>query len=290
MNVDCEVVCAEPSELGEGPFWHAGRLHWVDIEAGALHRLDVSRGAHERWLLGEKIGAAAPHARGGFVVALASRVAWFDPVRDTIETIAVPEAGIGLRRFNDGKCDPRGRFVVGTLDLHSRPGVGALYRIDPDGSWEKLLPSVGLSNGLAWSADGGTFYFIDTAQRTLTAYEYDLECGRLSSPRVVWNAPAEAGGPDGMTIDATGRLWVGLWGGQSVVCIEPATGTIVERLAVPADLATACAFGGACGDELFVTSARVGYSPGKLREQPLAGAVFRLRPGVSGPAASSFGG
>ncbi|HTO02944.1 MAG TPA: SMP-30/gluconolactonase/LRE family protein [Opitutus sp.] len=289
MNAAVEVVFAMPSELGEGPFWHADRLHWVDIEAGALHRLDIASGAHERWTLGEQLGAAAPHARGGFVVALASRIGWFDPARDRLETIAVPDPGLGPRRFNDGKCDPRGRFVVGTLDLQSRPGVGALYRVDPDGHWEKLLPSVGLSNGLAWSADGGTFYFIDTAQRTLTAYDYDLERGRVALPRVIWTAPADEGGPDGMTIDATGRLWIGLWGGKSVVCVEPASGRIVERLEVPADLATACAFGGADGDELFVTSARVGYTSEKLREQPLAGAVFRLRPGVSGPAAFCFG-
>lgn len=284
-----ETIFATPSELGEGPFWHAGRLHWVDIDAGALHRLDIQSGAHERWTLGEKLGAAAPHSRGGFVVALASRIAWFDPASGRLETIAVPEPDLGPRRFNDGKCDPRGRFVVGTLDLQTRPGVGALYRVDPDGHWEKLLPSVGLSNGLAWSAEGSTFYFIDTAQRTLTAYDYDLANGRLAAPRVIWTAPAEEGGPDGMTIDATGRLWVGLWGGKSVVCIDPEKGKIVERLSVPADLATACAFGGAAGDELFVTTARVGYSPEKLREQPLAGAVFRLRPGVSGPAAFSFG-
>ncbi len=284
-----ETVFTTPCELGEGPFWHAGRLHWVDIDAGALHRLDVGSGAHERWTLGEKLGAAAPHARGGFIVALASRIAWFDPADGRLETIAVPEPGLGPRRFNDGKCDSRGRFVVGTLDLESRPGVGALYRVDPDGYWEKLLPSVGLSNGLAWSADGSTFYFIDTAQRTLTAYDYDFSSGRLASPRLVWTAPADEGGPDGMTIDHAGRLWIGLWGGKSVVCLDPESGKIVERLGVPADLATACAFGGPAGDELFVTSARVGYSPEKLREQPLAGAVFRLRPGVSGPPAFSFG-
>ena len=177
---------------------------------------------------------------------------------------------------------------------HDRPAIaaggGALYRVDPDGAWEKLLPSVGLSNGLAWSADGGTFYFVDTARRTLTAYDYDLDRGRLARPRVLWTAPAEEGSPDGMAIDAGGRLWIGLWGGGCVICVDPATGRIVERLAVPAELATACAFGGADGEELFVTSARVGYTPEKLRAQPLAGAVFRLRPGVSGPPPFAFGG
>ena len=93
-----------------------------------------------------------------------------------------------------------------------------------------------------------------------------------------------------MAIDAGGRLWIGLWGGGCVICVDPATGRIVERLAVPAELATACAFGGADGEELFVTSARVGYTPEKLRAQPLAGAVFRLRPGVSGPPPFAFGG
>jgi sugar lactone lactonase YvrE len=152
------------------------------------------------------------------------------------------------------------------------------------------VPDVGVSNGLAWNATGETVYFIDSYARTLSAFDYDLGRGELSGRRIVRTFPAEGGLPDGMTIDRAGRLWIALWGGGAVVCCDPQTGAELARVEVPASLTTSCAFGGPALDELFITSARINLTPEQLAREPLAGSIFRVRPGAVGLPAALFGG
>ena len=192
-------------------------------------------------------------------------------------------------RFNDGKCDPAGRFWVGTFDLEQKPHAGTLYRLDPDGSLHVMLRGITNSNGIAWSLDKKLMYYIDTPTLTVQAFDYDHATGAIANPRVIIRIPEGAGFPDGMTIDAEGKLWVALWGGGAVHRYHPATGALLQAVAVPAPYTSSCAFGGPDLKTLYITTARGGLSPEQLEEFPESGNVFAVEPGVAGVPALFYG-
>ena len=283
-----EVVVAAEAELGEGPVWdvRSGRLAWVDILAGRILLTDVRSGAAEVIPVPLHVGAVAPRAAGGFIAALQDGfwvVADGPPRRIT----PVPEAPAGMR-FNDGKCDPAGRFWAGTMAYDQTAGAGALYRLDPGGRAIKVLEGVTISNGLAWSVDGRTMYHVDTPTQRIDAFSFRPETGEISDRRPLVAIPAASGAPDGMMIDAEGGLWVALWGGAAVH--RYVDGRLDRVISLPVSQPTSCAFGGEGLDELFVTSAWEGLSAAERRGQPLAGAVFRVRPGVRGLPAAVYNG
>jgi sugar lactone lactonase YvrE len=160
------------------------------------------------------------------------------------------------------------------MALDERPGAGSLYLLKPDGTAEVKVTGVGVSNGLAWSPDHRTLYYIDSPTRQVRAFDFDPATGSLSNGRVAFSIPAEEGFPDGMTIDREGMLWIGHWDGWQVARWDPASGEKLLGLKLPAARITSCTFGGEQLDDLFVTSAREGLSPKELEAQPLAGAVF----------------
>src|SRR6185503_11432690 len=218
------------------------------------------------------VGAVAPRAAGGFVAALQDGF-WVVGDGPTRRITSVAEAGPSLR-FNDGKCDPAGRFWAGTMAYDEKPGAGALYRLDPDGRASLMLDGVTISNGLAWSLDGLTMYYIDTPTRRIDAFSFSPGTGEISDRRPVISIPAELGLPDGLTIDEEGGLWVALWGGAAVH--RYFDGRLDAVVTLPVSQPTSCAFGGENLDELYVTSAREGLSLEQREAQPLAGAVFRV--------------
>ena len=140
-----------------------------------------------------------------------------------------PEQHLPGNRFNDGKCDPAGRFLAGTMDDAEKEASGSLYSYSPDGTLKTLLTGLRISNGLTWSPDHQTFYHIDTPTRQVTAFDYDLATGNLANPRPVISIPPELGWPDGMTSDAEGMLWVAMWGGAKLTRWNPATGQLAGR-------------------------------------------------------------
>jgi sugar lactone lactonase YvrE len=178
---------------------------------------------------------------------------------------------------------------VGTFDLMQRAHAGTLYRFDPDGSTHVMLHRITNSNGIAWSLDRRTMYYIDTPTLAVQAFDYDNETGNIANPRVVIRIPEGQGGPDGMTIDAEGRLWVALWGAGRVHCYDPGTGALRQVITVPAPFTSSCAFGGPGLETLFITTARGGLTPQQAAEFPLSGDVFAVRPGVAGVPACFFG-
>ncbi|MBV6450579.1 MAG: 6-deoxy-6-sulfogluconolactonase [Anaerolineales bacterium] len=284
MNV--ELMFDVKAALGEGPVWdaRAQTLYWVDI----LNKRIYANG-DSLVELDEFIGCLAPRARGGLVLAKRFSFWTFDLGATSSTFLAAPADEPATNRFNDGKCDPRGRFLAGTMNLNEKNATGSLYSFDGT-SITKLLSKVTISNGLTWSPDGKTFYYIDTPTRVVQAFDYDLDSGAIANPRVTVTIPASLGWPDGMTSDSQGNLWIAMWGGAQVTKWNPHTGQLLEQIPVPALQPSSCAFGGKHLNELFITSARKGLDDAALEQYPLSGGVFRVETTVAGLPAFEFAG
>jgi sugar lactone lactonase YvrE len=281
-RISAELVLDARARLGEGPFWdeRGRRLGWVDILDAKVHWYDPATGEDTAVDVGEHIGAAAPRRDGGLVLAVASGFALLDDDGRVTPVADLAKPGV---RMNDGKADPRGRFLAGTMAYDETPGAGTLYALDPDRRVRTLVEGVTVSNGLAWSADGGTLYYIDTPTRGVDAFDYDLDGGDVANRRRVITIPESDGWPDGMTIDDEGHLWVAFWEG-SAVRRYAADGSLLAVVELPVTRVTSCAFGGPDRGDLYITSAQpAGGGP----EQPHAGGLFRCRPGVTGPTAAA---
>jgi sugar lactone lactonase YvrE len=230
-----------------------------------------------------------PRRNGGFLAALEHGLSFVDLPSGRVENLP-PIDSSPATRFNDGKCDPQGRFWAGTMDLGEKDPIGALYRIDPDGSSHVMVEGVAISNGLAWSTDSRTLYYIDSPTRIVRAFDFDPDSGAVSNPRVAIRFSPEDGFPDGMTTDSEGMLWVAEWGGACMGRWNPLTGERLARIDVPAPHTTSCCFGGPDLSDLYITSARVDLDEATLEQYPLSGSLFRCRPGISGAPSSSFAG
>ena len=277
--------------LGEGPIWdaRAGVLYWVDISGCKVHIFTPATGADRALDVGQPVGTVVPRRSGGVMVALRDGFAALDLDSGRLTMIADPETHLPDNRFNDGKCDPAGRFWAGTMrQAEDRKGGGSLYRLDPNLSVHKMWGDITVANGIAWSLDARTMYYIDTPTMTVVAFEYNLETGAIANPRPVIHTPDGPGSPDGMTIDAEGMLWVAYWGGWRVVRWNPHTGEALAIIELPVERVTAPWFGGPNLDELYITTARVGLDDAGLTGQPHAGSIFVARPGVRGLAAFEF--
>jgi sugar lactone lactonase YvrE len=292
-----ETAVAAGAELGERPFWDGSGLVWVDIEAGRLHRYRPGQGDETVLELSAggrpvALGAAAPRRGGGYVLATAAGFQLADADGQLEEDDALPPAGMPLdARFNDGACDPAGRFWAGTVTHDVRPGAAALYRLDSDGTITTMLDKVTESNGLGWSPDGGTMYFIDSGEPEprIRAFGFDVASGDLGQPRDLVRFPGGGVVPDGLVVDHDGCLWVAMWGGAEVRRYAP-DGALLAVLPVPVTQPTCPAFGGAGLDELYLTSAWLGMTAIQRAAEPLAGHVLRSRPGARGDPALPFGG
>jgi sugar lactone lactonase YvrE len=281
-----ETVVAAGAELGEGPIWDArsGRVAWVDILGRRVHLTDPLTGATESIETPLHVGAIAVRAKGGFVAALQDGF-WVIGDGKPRRITTIPEAGSGLR-FNDGKCDPAGRFWAGTMAYDQAAGAAALYRLEADGRSTRVIDGVTISNGLDWSSDGATMYYIDSPLHRIDAFDYAPSTGEISNRRIAVEVAREAGTPDGLTLDADGGIWVALWGGGAVH--RYLDGRLERVIKLPVSRPTSCAFGGADLDELYVTSAREGLSGAQRLTEPLAGSLFRIRPGIRGLPARSY--
>jgi len=283
-----EIVLDAKAELGEGAIWssRAGLLYWIDIDPGLVHVYDPAKGRDRTLELGQPVGTIVPRAKGGAMVALRDGFAALDLESGKLTFIADPEKELKGNRFNDGKCDPAGRFWAGTLGRDP----GALYRLDRDLSVHRMFGDVKCSNGIAWSIDRKAMYFIDTPTGYVEAWDYDDATGAVANRRVCIRVPKENGHPDGCTLDADGNLWVAHWDGWNVTCYDPRNGKQLRQVRLPVSKVTSVAFGGPGLDVLFITSARTGLSADELKKQPLAGGLFKCKPGVKGLPAPEFGG
>ncbi len=288
---DVASVVPTTAFLGEGPTWlpNERKLALVDILAPAIIIADPRDGSFQSHPMPELVGAVVPRRRGGFVAAMQTGLKAVDLDSGTVTTIAAPEASKPGNRFNDGKCDRRGRFWAGTLAIDTTPGHGSLYRLDPDGRCTCVESGFHVSNGLGWSPDDRTFYFTDSGARRIYAYDYDIEAGTLANRRIFVEVPEGAGAPDGLAVDAEGFVWSAHWDGWCITRYDP-QGRVDRVINLPVPRPTSCAFGGPDFTTLYVTSARIRLSVQQLAEAPLSGSVFAIQTGVKGLPEVAFAG
>ncbi|PSL56874.1 gluconolactonase [Saccharothrix carnea] len=267
-----EVAVRAEAELGEAPTWdHAsGTLLWVDVLGNEVHRYNPTRDDDAVLEVPQHVGAAKPRSRGGLVLNLRDGVALVD--RDGVKTWLVYWARDGVRG-NDAAVDPAGRLWAGTMRYDEDPG-GWLARVEPNGDAKVVLDEVSVSNGIGWSPDATLMYYVDSAERRIDVLDYDRETGQATNRRPLVEVPR--GLPDGLTVDASGAIWVALWGGAALHRYTP-DGVLDREVELPVGQPTACCFGGPDFTDLYVTTARVGLSDDALSE--LAGSLLVL-PGV----------
>ena len=279
QSIDAKLELQIEAHLGEGPVWDEAdqKLWWVDLLSGKLHRYDPLDGSNISYDIGEHVGAAALRESGGFVLALASGFAFFDPKSGRIEPISDPEPDKPGNRFNDGKCDPSGRFWAGTMAYDLKQGAGSLYCLTGDLQVKRKLTGITISNGLAWNRAADRLYYIDTPTGNIYTFQYDDQTGEISEKQTVFHVENGMGYPDGMTIDTEDNLWVALYAGSKVIRIDPVAGEMMYEIHLPVPKVTSCTFGGKDLDELYITTCREHMTDEDIKEAPLSGSLFKAK-------------
>ena len=302
------AITTEPDGLGESPFWHPQeqRLYWVDIPGRRIARVAVqgwqAQGPLAYWPLTQEPGSIAPAQGGGLVMALRDGIYWAREWGGPLHLLAAAPYDTSKQRFNDGKCDAQGRFWVGSLYELKDQKLGVLYMLDGQGLHARMggeKDGVVTANGLAWSPDGSTAYWADTAAHQIRAFDFDAASGQLTNARVfyqaspkpagwAWGSAAPYGGrPDGAAVDAEGCYWSAQYEGGRLLRISP-VGDVVQVIETPALCPTMPCFGGADLKTLFITTARHGRSDAELAQYPGAGCVWAMRVEVAGMPVAAF--
>ncbi len=279
------------ASLGECPVWSASEevLYWVDINAPSLNRFDPATGHNTVMPMPESIGCFALRRAGGFVLALRGGI-WLAQRDGTLQQkVAAAPYDPAHHRFNDGRCDPQGRLLAGSMNERRDVSSAALYRLDPDYSVTRLLAGMTISNGLAFSPDGRTMYHTDTPTQVIHAYDYDAASGTPANPRVFARFTAEGDRPDGAAVDREGCYWTAQYKGAKLKRIAP-DGHLVREYPLPAMCPTMCAFGGPDLRTLYVTSARQMRGADELARLPHSGGIFAMRVDVPGLPEPMFAG
>jgi sugar lactone lactonase YvrE len=263
-------------------------LYWVDIMRGCVHRFDPESGDDRAYSIGQPVGAVAASRSGDLMLAMRDGFGRLDLETGAVRPVAAVEADRLDHRMNDGACDSEGRFWAGTMAIDERPGAGALYRLDPDGSIHTMLQGVTVSNGIDWSADHRLMFYVDSATGRVDVFDFDRGHGAIENRRPFVRIPSECGIPDGLTLDSEEFVWVSLWRGGAVHRYAP-DGSLDAVVRLPARYPTSCVFGGRDLGDLYVTTATIALTDAERSAQPFAGALFRCRPGVAGRKGHLFG-
>jgi sugar lactone lactonase YvrE len=302
MSRKPELVVKANAIVGEGPFWDGKEnlLYWVDIANKKVHIHDPRAGTNREMAVGQLIGSAvlrdiSTASAPQMIVGLEDGLFFLDLTSGKLTPIVDPEADKPGNRFNDGKCDALGRFWTGTQPSDGKGGateergVCALYRLDKGHTAKKMIGGVSISNGIAWSSDNKTMYYVDSRVMGVTAFDFDLETGDIRNRRQVIEIPPGHGAPDGMTIDDEGMLYVAEWDGYQVSKWSPKSGKLVDSITFPIAKITSCCFGGPKLNELYVTTACMGVKPDDDAQRD-AGSVFRIPMDVSGAPSFRYAG
>lgn len=288
MNASLQPVLAARARLGECPVWDPDRevLDWIDVYNHRVHQFDPSNGGDRYFDTGDVVSAIVLAGTDRLLLALSDKLALLHLENGKVEPLCRIEHPHPGTRLNDGKCDPQGRFWIGSMS--ETADQAALYRYDLDGSLHVMETGLTISNGLGWSPDGMTFYLTDSPKRRIYAYQFDGETGSIRDRRVLIELDDEGVEPDGLTIDRQGHVWAALWNGWCVVHFDP-NGRELERLSMPVRYPTSVTFGGPDLTDLYVTSASVGLSQKQIQRELHAGDVFRVSVPTQGLPARAFG-
>lgn len=288
---ELQIAYQAQASTGEGAIWHPERhsLFWVDIEGKRLYEFLPNEKRCNTWDFGSMISTVVPESKTSVIVALQNEIVRLNIENGVRKSIAAIDNRHGKNRCNDGKCDPSGRLWVGTMGFGAPYGAASLFRVTADGNTTKMIDSVTISNGLAWTADKQYMYYIDTPTRQIARYRYNDDTGEIIFDGIAVEIPDGCGSPDGMTIDNNGNLWVAHWGGYGVYCWNPHTGELLQKIDVPAPHVASCAFGGKNLDILYITTARAGLSQDMLNKYPLSGSLFVCKPDAKGVKTNFFG-
>jgi sugar lactone lactonase YvrE len=293
-----ELVLRAQSLNGESPAWDQRErcLFWVDIRESTLHRFDPGSGEDRAWTMPAWIGCFALDGHGGAVVALRTGLYRFDFASGCLAAMAYPPFDPRRFIFNDGRCDPWGRFLAGPMYLPLRPGdqsgeakAAPLWRYDGGGTFSSVTDPVRTSNGLAWSPDGRVMYHSDTDAKTIWAYDYDLDAGKPSNKRVFAQVEVadKSGGPDGAAVDRDGFYWCAVFANHCLLRFDP-EGKLERRVEMPVKYPAMPAFGGPNLQTVFVTSANWPIPPGDRSQHPDEGGLFAFEAPVPGLASALF--
>ena len=283
MSYHLEVALAHRAVLGEGPVWDNRRnvLFWIDSLANKAFIFNPKTGENKAYDVGENIGTLVLTQRDDTVlVGLETGLYELNLTTGKLNKRVNPEPNSPDNRLNDGKPDPMGRLWIGSMCKADNGVEGFdtdykcnLHRIDADFSCHVMDPKIRLSNGMAWTQDNKTFYYIDSPTRQIYAYDFDLKAGTVCNRRPCVEFSAELGVGDGMDIDVDGNLWVAHWTGWSVVKWDPRSGKMLEKIDIPVCRVASCAFGGENYDKLYIVTASVN-SDKDGKAQPQAGYLF----------------
>jgi len=292
-------LCKDRTQLGEGAVWHNDRLLWIDIVKGKIFTYNPSKPhdqAHTKADVRQVIGTIVPTGNDETVIAAMSRGVCEVNLSTgrLVRFLGQREGELPENRWNDGKCDSQGRLWVGSMNAFCGAPSGSLWSVTQSGEWQHHVEGVTVSNGLVWSKDSKTFWYIDTPTLRIDAFDFDVEAGTISNRRPAVAFEDSNGYPDGCTIDSEDMIWVAMWEGSAVLRVDPVAGRILGKVEIPgANQVTSCAFGGRNLDQLFVTTASCGISAEQLDSTLVnAGAVFRIdcsALGVTGVVAPRFG-
>ncbi len=290
-NNKVELAYKIASKLGEGAIWNykTNEFYWIDIEGKKLHIFSPTNKENKTITMPCRIGTVVPTDKENkAVVALEDGVYVVDTKTEELSILSDVESDKVENRFNDGKCDPNGNLWVGSMHLKQEKGKANLYRVNQEGGSKKMLEGVTISNGIVWTKDNKTMYYIDTPTGEIKAFDFNTTTSTISNARVAVKVNVEDGFPDGMAIDENDMLWVGMWNGNAVAQYNPKTGELVKKIKVPAHNVTSCAFGGENLDELYITTATVDMTEDEKKQFPLAGSVFKVKLDTKGVKSSFF--
>ena len=286
-TIPAECLLQAGNELAEGPVWNAeeGALYWVDCVRRELLRNVPGERDIKRWTLQRQPGSFAFCAPSRLLLVSRTGIGIFDLATGRESSIEAGQFDASKERFNDGKCDARGRFWTGTMDRTLSKPVGSLYCVNADLSVSRVdAEFLTLSNGIAWSPDSSTMYLCDSRPGAVLRYDFDLDSGSVRGRRVFIDFAGQPGRPDGCAVDAEGGLWVAEIGAGRIARYDP-SGRLERIVTVPVSRPTSVAFGGAALDTLYITS--MVHEPTREQE-PLAGALFMADAGVKGLAPAQF--
>jgi len=295
---EIKVLDNTKSIAGETPVWDSSssKLYWIDFLGGKISSIDYADGQVKSLDVNSKIGTVVLRQNSGLLAALGTGFNFIDNDLSKMEIISHPEPEKINNRFNDGKCDCKGRLWISTVSQDFENGcatmepLGSFYCLDTDLSTRTVIDKVIQVNGIAWSPDNKKMYLVDTCAFEILKFDFDEEKGEIRNREVAVKIPQEFSFPDGMCRDLDGNLWVAHWGGYKLSRWNPSSGKLIETIPVPVPNVTCCSFGGPEMDELFITTASFGMTDSELEKYPDAGKIFICKTQVKGPEVFRFKG